>query len=159
LASFTAAGHVSAAPPAVWLRLALWAHLIGVACWLTAPVLLWPARSRDDAIVLARTQAFSQLATGIVPVALVAGLILAAVLIEEPGDAIATAYGRLIVIKAFAASAAFALGALNKVWVTRRLMDDPQKGRAALKATLAADAVLFATALIAVAGATTVFAP
>ena len=93
------------------------------------------------------------------PVALVAGLVLAVVLLEEPAAATTTAYGRLIVVKAFAASAAFALGALNKVWVTRRLIDDPNKWRAALKATLAVDAVLFAVALIAVAGATTVFTP
>ncbi len=68
----------------------------------------------------------------------------------------ATAYGRLILVKIAAAAGALGLGALNKIWVTRQLSVDPQGGRAALRITLSVDACLFATALAAVAAATTV---
>jgi putative copper export protein len=158
-ASFAMTGHVVADSAASWLRVALVAHLVGVAFWLSAPILLWPAAWRDDALLLARTRAFSRAAAGVVPVALVAGLILAVALIERPSSLLGTAYGRLILVKAFAATAALGFGALNKVWVTRRLAEDPKTGRALLRATLAADAVLFTAALTAVAAATTIAAP
>ena len=116
-------------------------------------------RSRADAELLARVRAFSRTAVGLIPLALAAGLVLAVALIERPADLLATAYGRLILIKSLAAAGAFGLGALNKTLVTRVLAENAPKGREVLKMTLAADAVLFSVALTAVAAATTLWPP
>jgi putative copper export protein len=159
LASFTTTGHVPAEEGAPWLRAALAAHLVGVAFWVAAPPLLWPRRGIDDAALLGRVRAVSWIAQGLVPVALIAGVVLAVALVGSFPRLTGTGYGRMILVKALAATAAFALGALNKTWVTGRLAANPARGRALLRLTLGADALLFATALAAVAGATTVSTP
>jgi putative copper export protein len=159
LASFAGVGHVSSEAGAPWLRVALFAHLGGVAVWIAAPMLLWPTPAIGDAALLARVKAFSRVAVGLVPIAVVAGGVLAVVLVGRPSDLTGTAYGRLILVKVLAATAAFALGAVNQLWVTAALEEDPARGRALLRLTLGADAALFAVALAAVAAATTVFTP
>lgn len=157
LAAFPMVGHTSGEPLMWLLRAAVVAHLVGVAAWLAAPAVLWPRRALEDAAVLARVRRFSGLALSLVPLALAAGALTALALLERPADLIATAYGRLILVKVVAATLALGLGALNKTWVTTRLAADPGRGRGALRLTLAADAALFATALAAIAAATTVY--
>lgn len=72
---------------------------------------------------------------------------------------IATAYGQLLLAKLVLAGAALGLGALNKVSLTARLRDAPVQARGQLRASLAAEAVLFAGALVLVALATTIAGP
>jgi putative copper export protein len=159
LAGFTTTGHVSGEAGAAWLRAALGVHLLGVAFWMAAPAALLPTARVDDQALLARVRAFSRIALGLVPLALAAGGVLAVVLVERLSSLTGTAYGRLILVKILAAAGAFALGAVNKVWVTARLARDPPRGRTLLRLTLGADAVLFLAALGAVAAATTAFPP
>jgi putative copper export protein len=159
LASFATIGHVSAAKAPAWLRLALGAHLIGISFWTAAPALLWPRASIGDAALLTRVRAFSRIAVGLIPVALIAGGSMAVVLVGSVAHLTGTGYGRMILVKSLAASVAFLLGALNKTWVTARLAADPSRGRALLRLTLSADVVMFTAALIAIAAATTIFPP
>jgi putative copper export protein len=159
LASFATIGHVSAGKAPAWLRLALGAHLLGVSFWTAAPALLWPRGAIGDAALLARVKAFSRIAAGLVPVALIAGATMAVVLVGSVAHLTGSGYGRMILVKSLAASVAFLLGALNKTWVTTRLAVDPPRGRALLRLTLGADALLFTAALTAIAAATTIFPP
>ncbi len=159
LASFAATGHASA-DGAPWpARAALVVHLWGVAFWVAAPIVLWPAAWTDHAELLDRMKRFSRIATLIVPASLAAGAVLVVTLLPQLTNLVTTTYGRLIALKVVLAASAFGLGAINKVWVTQRLEINPVHGRRLLKLTLSADAILFAVALTAVAAATTLTGP
>ena len=158
-AAFALTGHTAglASPGfAPWIVLG---HLLIAGFWLGAPATLWPRTTTTDAEVLGRTEAFSRIARLIVPLLFASGLYLFWRINGGFETALATGYGRLLAAKLLLATVILGLGALNMTLVTRQLISDPAKGRAALRSTLRIDAILFAVILVLIAAATTLSGP
>ncbi len=158
-ASFALTGHTQAlAAPG----LAPWAvglHVLIASYWIAAPISLWPRGALADAALHRRLERFSAGAIVAIPLLFVAGLWLAWRIAGGVAALLESEYGRLLLAKLAAASAALGLGALNKQVVTGVIIRAPERGRVWLKRTLAADALLFLTALLLVSWATTLTGP
>jgi len=158
-ASFALAGHTTglAEPgPAPWI---VAVHLLIAGVWLAAPVTLWPYETIPDADVFARTRRFSQAARFLVPVLFLSGIYLYGRINGGLLSLFNSGYGQLIAAKLLLASAILGLGALNMTFISRKLAAEPVKGRAALRATLRLDAILFVAILCIIAVATTFIGP
>lgn len=158
-ASFSLTGHsagLEAPGLAPWI---VAGHLLIAGFWFAAPAILWPRPAMRDADVLARTEAFSRVARVIVPLLFVSGLYLFWRINGGFASPLSSGYGRLLAAKLSAATLVLGLGALNMTIVARKLATEPVKGRAALRATLRVDAILFAAIVALVAAATTVSGP
>ncbi len=158
-ASFALTGHTQAlAAPG----LAPWAvglHVLIASYWIAAPISLWPRGALADAALHRRLERFSAGAIVAIPLLFVAGLWLAWRIAGGVAALLESEYGRLLLAKLAAASAALGLGALNKQVVTGVIIRAPERGRVWLKRTLVADALLFLTALLLVSWATTLTGP
>jgi putative copper export protein len=113
-AAFTFVGHTANAPQRWLLSLMLLMHLLLVAFWFGALGPLYLISARESPPVAARiVQQFSARAVWLAPGVLIAGLVMAVVLL--PGlAALRTAYGQLLIVKALGFSALMVLAALNK---------------------------------------------
>ncbi|WDI31970.1 CopD family protein [Hyphococcus flavus] len=134
-------------------------HVLVAGFWFAAPAALWPAAAIDDKELVRRLEAFSRIAQFAIPALFAAGLVLAWRLAEGWDGLTGSAYGRLLFAKLTAASIALALGAYNKMTVTRRIKADHEAGRKTLRFTLAAEFALFLIATGLIAFATTVQGP
>ena len=133
LVSFTIAGHVAADAP-WWLRLGLLVHLLGLAYWVGA---FWPLhRAAGGACGQQQTAAiadrFGRLAVWLVPLLLLAGGLLAWMLVGSWQALAGTAYGRLLLLKVLAVTALLGLALMNK----RVLVPAMYKGSSAAFARL-----------------------
>ncbi len=158
-ASFALTGHTTVlAEPglAPWI---VAVHLLIAGVWLAAPVTLWPYESIPDADVVTRTRRFSQAARFLVPVLFLSGIYLYGRINGDLPSLFNSGYGQLIAAKLLLASSILGLGALNMTLISRKLAAEPMKGRAALRATLRLDAILFVAILCIIAAATTFFGP
>lgn len=158
-ASFALTGHsagLEAPGPAPWI---VAGHLLIAGFWLAAPVTLWPRPAMRDADVLARTEAFSRIARFAVPILFVSGIYLFWRINGSFANPLSSGYGQLLAAKLLAATLALGLGAFNMTIIAHRLSTEPAKGRAALRATLRVDAILFAAIVIFIAAATTISGP
>ncbi len=132
------------------------AHVCVAAFWVAAVPTLWP---RDADTTAIRTERFSRYALSLVPVVFVTGLGLVWLILGRPWLTLGSAYNQLLLLKLAGVTGVLGLGALNKTDVARKLEQNPQTGMRWLRRTLAADAVLFSAALVALAIATTVSGP
>ena len=139
--------------------MAVAAHAFIAGFWVVAPITLYPAARLDDAVLLARMKHFSLFAMAAIPLLLLLGVWLAFVLAGGVTPLLGSIYGWLLLAKLAVGLIAMAVGALNKQVVTTRIEQDPAKGRRWLHLTLAFEAILFATAILAVSAATTVAGP
>jgi putative copper resistance protein D len=112
-----------------------------------------------DADVLACTEAFSRVARVIVPLVFLSGIYLFWRINGGFSGLLSSGYGQLLASKLLAVTLLLGLGAVNLMFVARQLVAEPARGRAALRATLRAEAVLFAAIVIIVSAATTVSGP
>jgi putative copper export protein len=90
---------------------------------------------------------------------ILAGLWLALIISDGPGGLFGTPYGRLLLLKTAVITGALALGAYNKVRVTDQIGSREATSLTHLRRTLSLELILFVSALVAVAAATTVFGP
>jgi len=134
-------------------------HAFIAGFWVVAPITLHPTTSLGDDVLLARLKRFSVIAMAAIPLLLFLGVWLAFVLAGGFTPLFGSIYGGLLLAKLAAGLIAMAMGALNKQVVTRHIERDPAKGRRWLRLTLAFEAILFATAILAVSAATTVAGP
>jgi copper resistance protein D len=113
-ASFTLTGHTSTSPRRWLLAPLLLTHLLMVAFWFGA---LWPLRlvtlreSRERTVRVVAL--FSAAALWLVPLILVAGVAIAALLLPDL-NALRQPYGELLLVKAGLFALLLGLGALNK---------------------------------------------
>jgi len=114
LAAFTFVGHTVKAPQRWLLSLMLLTHLLLVAFWFGALGPLYLISARESPPIVAQiVQQFSARAVWLVPGVLIAGLVMAVVLLPSLA-ALRTAYGQLLIGKAIGFSALMVLAALNK---------------------------------------------
>jgi putative copper export protein len=158
-ASFALSGHAQALPTpgiAPWL---VGLHVLIASFWVAAPLSLWPRKTLACEALHRRLQRFSAAAVFVIPVLFGAGLWLAWRIAGGLAPLLESGYGRLLLAKLAVASAALGLGALNKQIVTAMVAKAPARGHLWLKRTLAADALLFACALLLVGWDTTLTGP
>lgn len=134
-------------------------HVLVAGFWFAAPVSLWPAVAIDDRELVRRLETFSRIAQFAIPALFAAGLVLAWRLADGWDGLIGSAYGRLLIAKLTAASIALALGAFNKMSVTKRIERDGKFGRRILRLTLSAEFALFLLTIGVIAFATTIQGP
>ncbi len=158
-ASFGLTGHSQALESPGLAPWAAGVHVLIAAFWIAGPLTLWPVRNLDDTILTARVIRFSNVAVVAVPTLFALGLWLAFLLAGGWTPLLTSLYGQLLIAKLAAASFALALGAYNKLVITVRLRTAPEAGRRALRLTLGLDAVLFFSALAAIAAATSLTGP
>jgi putative copper export protein len=114
VASFVLMGH-TAVHSARWiLALMLIVHLLVVAFWFGALLPLYVVSKRENFPAAAKViDAFSRLATWLVPGILVAGLLMAVLLIPQMAD-LAEPYGQLLIAKLVGFALLMGLAAVNK---------------------------------------------
>jgi len=159
LCSFALVGHTSSHPHRWALSLLLLTHLAIVAFWFGALVPLSVASRRESPSAAAEiTDAFSRLALSIVPVLVVAGLVLAALILKDL-SALRTTYGQLLLVKFTGFALLMGLAALNKWYLGPALKTgDPRVG-VLFRRSLGAEYALIAAVLAVTAVLTTFYSP
>ncbi len=159
LAAFTFVGHTSKDALRWLLSPVLLAHLLVVAFWFGALTPLYLISSREPAAVAARIVAqFSVRASWLVPGLLLAGLILATVLLPNVA-ALRTPYGRLLIVKVLGFSALMPLAALNKWRLGPALARGDVRAAHRFRLSLAAEYGLIAAVLCVTAVLTMFYSP
>jgi len=157
--SFALTGHSQGLDPPGLAPWAVGLHVLVAAFWFAGPITLWPSSNLEETTLTARVSQFSAIAAFAVPLLFVLGLWLALRLAGGWTALLTSLYGQLLIGKLLAASFALALGAYNKTIVTARLRTAPEAGRRALRLTLKLEALIFFSALGAVAAATSLTGP
>lgn len=134
-------------------------HVAIAAFWVTAPFVLWPRETVSETILLSRMRRFSTVAVWCVPILFASGLWLAWRLSGSFEAMMNQSYGQLLLLKLLLACGALALGAFNKLRITKHLQTQGGTGRTLLRRTLMLDACLFAGVIFAIAAATTLTGP
>lgn len=158
-ASFAFSGHSQALDPPGFAPWAVGLHVLIAAFWFAAPLSLWPRRRLDDGALQARLARFSSLALFVVPLLFALGLWLAWTLAGGFTPLVSSLYGRLLIAKLCIAALALAIGAANKLVITKAVANNPASGRRMLAISLATDVSLFVVALGLVGWATTMTGP
>ena len=159
LAAFTFVGHTSNAPLRWVLSPVLLTHLAVVAFWFGALLPLYLVSSREPAEVSARiVEHFSARAIWLVPGLLLAGIVLASLMLPDLGS-LRRPYGELLMVKFLGFCALMLLAALNR-WrfgpALRR--GDVAAGRR-FRCALATEYGLMAAVLCVTAVLTTFYSP
>jgi putative copper export protein len=159
LASFTFVGHTSKDALRWLLSLVLLAHLSVVTFWYGALLPLYLVSSRETPQTAGRVvQRFSARAIWLVPALLLAGLILATLLLPSLA-ALRRPYGELLIAKVLGFSTLMPLAALNRWRLGPALQSgDPGAGRRFRQAVVAEFALL-AAILCVTAVMTTFYSP
>ncbi|MDZ4762636.1 MAG: CopD family protein [Alphaproteobacteria bacterium] len=157
--AFGLTGHSQGLADPGLAPVAVAAHGFIASFWVVAPITLYPVVRLGDDVLLARLKRFSAIAMAAIPLLLLLGVWLAFVLAGGVTPLLGSIYGWLLLAKLAVSLIAMAMGALNKQVVTTRIEVETAMGRRWLRLTLALEAALFATAILAVSAATTIAGP
>jgi putative copper export protein len=159
VASFALVGHSSANPERWLLLVMLIAHLLIVAYWFGALVPLYLVASRE-ATVLAGSiiESFSRVAAWLVPGILLAGLVLAFVLIPD-WKVFREAYGELLIVKVVGFAVLMLFAALNKWRLGPAIARGEKRAVGGFRRSIATEYVVIVTILAATAVMTSFFSP
>ncbi|HEY0918783.1 copper resistance D family protein, partial [Devosia sp.] len=149
--ALAATGHAGAAEPQWLTRPAVFLHAAGIAFWagaLPALATLLRHRSAEAAAALRR---FSLAAPFAVLPLIVAGATLALVQVRAPEALVATAYGRVLMVKLALLVVLFGLAAFNRWRLTRPALAGEGAATRTLVRVIAVEAVLIVAVLGAVA--------
>jgi putative copper resistance protein D len=157
--SFTMVGHTASDTHRALLQGLLLVHLIIVTFWFGALVPLYRASAAESTRTAGEvTEAFSRVAVGAVPVLLVAGGVLAALLLPSLA-ALTTTYGQLLLLKIAGFAVLMLLGAINKWRLGPALVRGDESAAPRLRRSLAAEYALIAAVLGVTAVLTSFFSP
>jgi putative copper resistance protein D len=134
--SFTWVGHVRALHPLLPATLFSCLHLIGVAFWVGALLpLLWS--TRESALeVGALAKRFGTLAVAAVSLLVIAGLSMLWMLSHGQPEFWSSGYGTMIAVKLLLVSLLLGAAALNKLWLTPRLMNGEARAVVVLRRSI-----------------------
>ena len=159
LASFALMGHTTIHPQRWLLVLPLLAHVGVAAFWFGAlvplRVLVRTESAERSGAAIAR---FSALATRLVPIILLCGVILSVTFIRSFAE-LWTGYGAMVLGKALAFGALLGLASLNKWRFAPRMVRGDAGAVALFRRTVAIEWVLLAAILVATAALTSLYAP
>lgn len=157
--SFAFRGHVLAEPRAV-LGALLTAHLLGLAFWVGAFAPLHRMASRVDPMHAGRAAAeFGRRALWIVPALAVVGGALLVLLAGNPLDALATPYGRLLVVKIAIFLMLLGLAGFNRLRLTPALLAGDAGAAVRLRQSIGLELAAVLVILATTATLTTVTSP
>jgi copper resistance protein D len=158
--SFAGIGHVHALWPSIAPSVLLCLHLLCAAFWLgaLAPLLI-TARDRNDSQIAAVAARFGQWALGVVALLLSAGAILLWTLIGDAAPFWGSDYGRMMAIKLLMVAALLGIAAMNKLYLTPRLLRGQARAFVQFRRAVQAEMILGALILLITATFTTVTGP
>jgi putative copper export protein len=157
--AFTLMGHTSVNPHRAVLATLLMVHLIIVAFWFGALGPLYLVSLKEPpARAFEITQRFTAIATWLVPVILLAGATMAALLLPNLA-ALRTPYGRLLIIKFIGFGLLMGLAAANRWRFARGLAGATDQSERQFRRSLGAEYVLIAAILTVTAIMTSWFSP
>ena len=107
-------GHASAASPQWLMRPAVFLHSAAITIWIGALVPLGLALRRNLPGAVQALHRFSRIIPAIVAVLVLAGIVLAAVQVEQPAALLDTAYGEVFLVKLALLIGLFLLAAINR---------------------------------------------
>lgn len=158
--SFAAVGHVRGLLPSIAPSLLLCLHLLCAAFWLgaLAPLLII-ARNRNDSQIAAIAARFGKVALGVVVLLLSAGLSLLWTLIRDAAQFWSSDYGRMMAIKLLSVAALLGVAAVNKLYLTPRLLRGDPKAFTRFRRSVQTEMVVGALILLITATLTTLTGP
>lgn len=152
--SFTQIGHVPELPQ-TGVRLLLMLHLLGVALWVgvLAPLHRLSRSPTQFAAATALGHRFGQVATAVVPLLVLAGILMAWLLIGDLSALISTSYGQVLLLKLGLVGTILTIATANKLhFIPAMQAGDEQAGRHLARSieieTLIITLVLAATATL-----------
>jgi copper resistance protein D len=158
-AAFTLMGHTSVNAQRAVLATLLMVHLLIVAFWFGALAPLYLASLKEPpARAFDLTQRFTAIATWLVPLILLAGAAMAALLLPNVA-ALRAPYGRLLIIKIIGFGLLMGLAAANRWRLAPGLADATNQSERRFRRSLAAEYVLIVTVLTITAIMTSLFSP
>jgi putative copper export protein len=158
-ASFAATGHTAQSPLWPLLGPLLVLHLLIAQFWFGSLVpLLWAAEREPTANAHRIVQRFSQLAAWSVPLIAIAGVGMAAVLLEDVA-ALRQPYGIGLLLKTLAFAVLMGLAALNKWRLGPALQHAGRAASVRLRRSIAAEYLVLAAVLMGTAALTTFWSP
>ena len=159
VSGFTLTGHTSVHPWRAVLAPLLVLHLLIVAFWFGSLLPLWIVSKREPLPVTAVVlNQFSRLATWLVPLIALAGLIMVGI-IAHGVPPLAEPYGALILTKLVAFAALMSLAALNKWRLVPAIEAASAQSLPALRRSMLAEFCLIVGVLAVTATLTTFFSP
>jgi copper transport protein len=155
LGSFWFDGHTVSKGPWVLHSLVNLVHLSAAAVWgggvFAMTTVVWLRHRRSErAGLAAMVIRFSTLATASLAAVIVAGLAMTVLILDTPGDLVATSWGRLLVAKTLAVAVAAGMGAYNHFRLRPALEqspDDPALARE-LRTSLTIESIVLAIVVI-----------
>lgn len=158
LGAFDDTGHVSTLPGVAQLMLVL--HVLAVFLWVGSLYpLLQLSRAGDIARVQLLMRRFGALALGIVAVLFICGVYLATQLLDAPRDLLATAYGRVMLLKLFGVYALLMFAATNKMLLVPRLVPGEPAAARQLQKSIRAEWIVALLVLAVTSWMTSVVGP
>jgi copper resistance protein D len=158
--SFAWVGHIHALRPNTLPTLALCLHLLGAAFWLGALApLLAVTRSGNGAQIGRIASRFGKAALGVVGTLVAAGAILLWILIGDASKFWSSDYGWMLAGKLVVVAALLSIAALNKLYLTPRLLKGDARAVEALKRSIRAEMILGGLVLLITATFTTITGP
>lgn len=157
--SFTWVGHVRALHPLLPATLFSCLHLTGVAFWVGALLpLLWS--TRESALeVGALAKRFGTLAMAAVSTLVIAGLSMLWMLSHGQPEFWSSSYGIMIAAKLLLVSLLLGAAALNKLWLTPRLLNDEARAVVIFRRSIQFELLTAVLILIVTAGFTSLTGP
>jgi copper resistance protein D len=157
--AFTLMGHTSVNSHRAVLATLLMVHLLIVAFWFGALGPLYLASLKESpARAFDLTQRFTAVATWLVPVILLAGAAMAALLLPNVA-ALRAPYGRLLIAKFIGFALLMGLAAVNRWRLTPALADATDQSERRFRRSLGAEFALIAAILTVTAIMTSSFSP
>lgn len=135
-------GHASAASPQWLMRPAVFLHATAIAIWIGALAPLGLALRRKRPGAVEALHRFSRIIPVIVAVLILAGIVLAAVQVQEPAALLLTAYGQVFLIKLALLAGLFMLAAMNRWFLTTPAEAQDVSGTRRLVRSIAVETVV-----------------
>ena len=158
--SFAWVGHIHALRPNTLPTLILCLHLLGAAFWLGALTpLLIVARHGSGAPIGLVVARFAATALGVVGTLVVAGAILLWILIADAAEFWGSDYGRMLAMKLVAVALLLGVAALNKLYLTPRLLRGEDGAAGALRRSIKVEMILGGVILLITAAFTSTTGP
>lgn len=153
-------GHSRSTPPLGVTMVADGVHLLAAAFWVGGVVALVHVllaeknrsgtdrtlRTGPGAVVL--VERFSALAIAVVAALVLAGVVLALLVLDAPGDLLATGYGRTLALKLSLVLVVLTVAAWNRQYLRRLVPDHTAAGAAVLRRVLRYEGALLATVVL-----------
>lgn len=157
--SFTWVGHIRALQPLLPATLFSCLHLIGVAFWIGALLPLLRSTRESALEVGALAKRFGTLAVVAVSLMVIAGLCMLWLLSYRQPEFWSSGYGTMIAVKLLLVSLLLGAAALNKLWLTPRLMNGEARAIAMLRRSIQFELLTALLILIVTAGFTSLTGP